>query len=192
MVRDTSYPAILEITSTADPLPAQGLPALEVVTGPSGLASPPLVFPVGVGRCMSARLFGSGFEVAPAGPVDKNLGASSIETWDWQVTPRRKGNLRLTVDLRIKAYVNGRCIEQLQVYPPQTQSVAVTVGFWAGMTDWLNETSPVLGLAKGWLIGLTALLTAAMLLIGRVRRFLRALLGRRRVHAKPGTQLAAN
>jgi len=140
---------------------------------------------------MSARLFGSGFDVAPAGAVDKNLGASSIETWDWQVTPRRKGSLKLTVDLRIKAYVDGRCLEQLQVYPPQTQSVAVTVGFWAGATDWFKETSPVLGLAQGWLVALSALLAAGLLFIGRVRRFVRGLFGRGSPVATPAAAPAA-
>lgn len=48
---------------------------------------------------VTASLSGSAFEINPQGAVEKNLGALQSAVWHWDVTPKRQGEQKLTMEV---------------------------------------------------------------------------------------------
>ena len=135
---------------------------------------------VGLARCMSARLYGEGFRIDPAGEQIRDLGASTAERWIWTVEPTREGReRRLTAESRTQAYLDGRCQGQLQLNRTASLDVEVRVPPARPVPPdpgkWMKRLTKLFNSARESLTAMAGLAAAATALVFAMRRFLASL-----------------
>jgi hypothetical protein len=130
-----------------------------------------------LGRYMTARLSGAGFKIVADGAPERDLGASGVELWTWQVTPERKGKLELLLTVSVEAADAGGQRTRIKL---ATKSVPVEVGVTAadkrreaidkakGIAD---DTEPLLKSWTAWIGTLALLIGAISAVVVAIRMF---------------------
>jgi len=143
--------------------------------GPAGSAA---TVAVRIGRFMTATLSGSAFDIAPIGDPQRDLGGSSSETWEWDVTPTAGGTQSLRVELETFAQDENGQRTRLALFRSPPISVDVTVTGEQKRKAALEQagreignTTPLMESLTKWLGLLAALLLAAGIVWWRVRNF---------------------
>lgn len=134
--------------------------------------------PVKIGRFMSATLSGANFQITPDRDPHRDLGASSSETWEWNVVPEREGQQILQAQVETFAVGDDGSRTRLSIYRSEPIAVAVFVSARDERLDdvkrWEEETGVWRGLVEaltGWAGALAALILALSLIAWRIRRF---------------------
>lgn len=170
MMRGEATRVVLAIGAEAD--------RAETVHAAGGTPSGAQVAPVRIGRYMRASLSGSAFTIAAIGEPGRDLGMSSSEQWEWDVTPTREGDQ--TLQVRVESFAQdaqGRAT-RLKLYqsPPIAVSVTITdrqkrseaIGDLKGDLD---DTAGLFQSLRGWLLALAGVIVAASLVVWRMRGF---------------------
>ncbi len=170
MMRGEATRVMLAIGAEAD--------RAETVHAAGGAPSGVQVASVRIGRYMSASLSGSAFTITPIGEPKRDLGMSSSEQWEWDVTPTREGDQ--TLQVRVESFAQdaqGRAT-RLKLYqsPPISVSVTITdrqkrseaIGDLKGDLD---DTTGLFESLRGWFLALAGVIVAASLVVWRMRGF---------------------
>lgn len=152
--------------------------ANEVVTAAGGTPGTAVTAPVQIGEHMTATLTGSAFKIVPVGNPERDLGLTSSETWEWDVTPITDGNQTLRVEVESFAEDEAGKRTRIALFrsDPITVDVAVTADQkWRQKNEraagWFDAMKPLLESATAWLVGLGALILAAGVVWWRLRNF---------------------
>ena len=112
-----------------------------------------------VGRHRAAELTGDGFDIVAKSPRSQDVLPDSQTSWEWSVTPNRKGPLTLTLKTFVEAeFAGGKRYILRSLTTNQTIDVAVTpldrvADFLDALPGWVKRVTLVVA-------GVTALLTA--------------------------------
>ena len=112
-----------------------------------------------VGRYMSARLSGDGFDVVAQSPEHQEVLRDSVTHWDWLVTPKTGGTHTLTVTTQVEFRDSDGKFIPLR-YAPETRKVEVKVPWWAFLMDVLLAM-PAWGKALAGALGALAMVATA-------------------------------
>jgi len=111
------------------------------------------------GRFMRVTLTGQGFEVKPLDPERKDLFASPLASWEWDVTPEEEGDriltLRTFVEIPMADGEMKTAWEQIE-----NREIRVSVTFGQRVEDIAAESEAWLKRGQNWLIALAAFITA--------------------------------
>lgn len=153
--------------------------AAEVVRAAGGTPGQASTVGIRIGRYMTATLTGSAFNIVPVGDPQRDLGASSAETWQWDVTPLSRGPQTLQAQIETFAESEGQRT-RISLFRSDPVAVDVTVTGEQARADAINqanrelETSkPLLDNLAIWLGSLAALILAAGVVWWRIRNFSR-------------------
>lgn len=149
-----------------------------VVAAAGGVPGTATTVSVRIGRYMSAKLSGSAFDIKPVGEPLRDLGGSSSETWEWDVTPTDKGTqtLRVEVETFAEDETGGRTRLTLYRSPPIDIDVEVTAQekrkeTYRKVGDEITNTTPILESLTKWLGLFAGLVLAAGVVWWRLRNF---------------------
>jgi hypothetical protein len=152
--------------------------ASDVVTAAGGSPGTTVTVAVKIGEHMTATLTGSAFKIVPIGDPRRDLGLSSSETWEWDVTPTAEGNQTLRVEIETFAEDDQGKRTRIALFRsnPITVDVAVTADQkWRQKNEhaagWFDAMKPLLESVTAWLVGLGALILAAGVVWWRLRNF---------------------
>jgi hypothetical protein len=141
---DTAAP----VAATEQPPPPPPTPAETV----DPLPGETVEFNPVVGRHMAAELSGDGFDIIARSPRAQDVLPDSQTSWEWTVTPRRKGPLTLTLKTFVEAeFADGKRYPLRSLTTNQTIEVAVTP---------LDRVADVLDATPAWLKRVTAVIAA--------------------------------
>jgi hypothetical protein len=150
----------------------------DVVIAAGGSPGTAVRVAVKIGEHMTATLTGSAFKIVPVGDPRRDLGLSSSETWEWDVTPTAEGNQTLRVEIETFAEDDQGKRTRIALFRsnPITVDVAVTADEkWRQKNEhaagWFDAMKPLLESVTAWLVGLGALILAAGVVWWRLRNF---------------------
>lgn len=169
MIRGVATRVVLAIGAKTD--------ETEVVGAAGGQPTAPRVSPVRIGRYMSAALSGSAFTIMPVGDPERDLGLSTSEQWEWDVTPTAQGRQSLQVRIETLAQDRHGNRTRIKLYQSPAVTVSVKVADREIVVEDLAKKKETVegwtGLLKSisaWLIALAGVIAAAGLVVWRVRR----------------------
>lgn len=110
---------------------------------------------------IGARLHGAGFDIEPKEMIWRQVPDGQEETFLWVVTPRKEGQLQLTIDLRQKLIFGGETIERPVRSFPKTIAVSADlftrIGRAVGGVSVALDTANKIGVAIATLLGIAGI-----------------------------------
>jgi hypothetical protein len=151
--------------------------AADVVRTAGGTPGQAATVGIRIGRYMTATLTGSAFQIVPVGNPQRDLGASSAETWQWDVTPLSRGPQTLQAQIETFAESQGERT-RVSLFRSDPVSIDVAVTGEQARADAINQasreletTKPLLDNLAIWLGSLAAVVLAAGIVWWRIRNF---------------------
>lgn len=149
----------------------------EVVRTAGGAPGQAATVGIRIGRYMTATLTGSAFRIATVGNLQRDLGASNAETWEWDVTPTSRGAQTLQVHIETFAESAGQRT-RISLFRSEPVAIDVKVTGERARKDVIDQANRELATSKPlldnlavWLGSLAALILAAGVVWWRLRNF---------------------
>jgi hypothetical protein len=150
--------------------------AVVTVRSVGGTAGVTPTAPVKIGRYMAASLTGSAFDIVPVGDPKRDLGMSSNEFWEWDVTPKKEGAQTLQVSIEAFAQDDKGDRTRIKLYQSPPVSVTVLVSKQDKTHDAIDDikgqvddTTGLMKSVRAWLIALAGVAGAIGLVVWYVR-----------------------
>ncbi len=162
MVRDETTRIRFALDRNNDAAAAAG--AVDALPGET------LGFETRAGRYMRVTLSGQGFDVTPLDDERRDLFASPLASWEWDVTPREEGERVLTLRtfVELPAPEGGMKPVWEQI---EDRRIIVAVTWEQQVADIADQSEAWLKRGENWLIALTAFVVALAGLWAALRAF---------------------